>query len=103
MHRLVEPVGLLEGSEHGGHGAADVLAVVHAEDRVAGVAGGVGGEEDGLDRLVLDHLLERRIGLRAAAGLGQAGAAVRIEVADGDHLGIGMVLESEGGAERQTP
>ena len=96
---LVEPVGVFQGTPDGGNGAGDVLAVLEDIDRLPGVAGGVGGQEDRLDLVVLDHFLQRRIGLFAAADLGQFGAAIGKQVADGNHLDVGMVLETEGGAE----
>ncbi len=66
---------------------------------MAGVAGGVGGDEDRFDPVVLDQLFERRIGFLAAAGLGQAGAAVGDQIADGDDLDVGVILQAERRAE----
>ncbi len=79
--------------------AGDVLAVLEHVDAVPGVAGGVGGHEDGLDRVVLDHFFKGRVGLLAAAGLGQLGAAIGEQVADGRDRDVRMVLEAERRAE----
>ena len=99
LDRLVQLVGLLERAEDGRHGAGDVLAVLEHLDAVPGMAGRVGRHEDRLDRVVLDQLLERGVRLLAAAGLGQRGAAVGEQVADGGDGDVGMVLEAERRAE----
>ena len=83
----------------GRHRGGRVLAVLENVDAVPGVAGGIGRHENRLDRVVLDHVFERRIGLRAAAGLRQRPAAVGKQVADGRHRDVGMILEAELGAE----
>ena len=99
LDRLEQLVGVLERAEDGRHGRGHVLAVLEHLDAVPGVARGVGGHEDGLDRVVLDQLFQRRIGLLAAAGLGQLRAAVGNQVADGRHRDVRMVLEAERRAE----
>lgn len=58
-------------------------------------AGRVGGNEHGLDLIVLDHLFEGWICLLAAAGLGHGGAAVGDQVGDGHDFHVGVILETE--------
>ena len=95
---LQKPFGIFdvapEGRNRGGH----VLAVLHAEDGVLGVGRSVGGAEDGLDRIVLDHLFQRRVRLFAFRLSGHVGTAVREQIADRDQFDVGMILE----VERQT-
>src|SRR4051812_42143148 len=59
----------------------------------------IGGDEDGFDFVILDHLFERWIRLAAARFLRQAVAALGNEITDGDDLHIGMILKAEGGGE----
>ena len=98
LDRLVQPVGVFQGAPDGGYGTGNVLTVLEHFDTVAGMAGSVGRDEDGLDVVIFDHFFERGIGLLAPAGLGQVGAAVGKEVTDGNHVNVGMILEAEGGA-----
>ena len=76
-----------------------MLAVVEDFDAVSGVAGGIGGDEDGLDAVVFDEFLEGGVGFLATAGPGQCGTSIGEQIADGDDLDVGVVLEAEGGAE----
>jgi len=84
-----------EGRDRGG----DVLAVPEAEDGVLGVRRRVGGAIDRLDRVVLHHLFQRRIGLPALRQPRHLLAAIREQVADRDQLDVGVMLEAEGQAE----
>ncbi|OPZ94391.1 MAG: hypothetical protein BWY71_02401 [Planctomycetes bacterium ADurb.Bin412] len=72
-----------------------MLAVLQAQDRMFGVGGGVRGTKDGLDGIVLDHLLQRRVGLAALGLLGHIGAAVREQIAHRHQLDVGMMLKTE--------
>ncbi len=67
------------------------------------MARGVGGHEYRLDPVVLHQFLERRIGLRAPAGLRQARALLGHQVADGHDLHVRMILETKGGPETADP
>ena len=91
--------GVLERTEDRRHGGGDMLAVLQRRDGQPRVAGRVGGDEHRLDRVVLDHLLARRIGLFAAAGLCQRGTARGNQIRDRDHLDVRVVLETERRAE----
>jgi hypothetical protein len=93
--RFEQLVGFFERSEAGRHGTGHVLAVFERFHTMPGVAGRVGGHEHGFDRVVLDQFFERRIGLLAAAHLGQRGAAVGKQIADGRHGDVWVVLEAE--------
>jgi len=53
----------------------------------------VGGDEDGLDAIVLEHFLQRRIGLGAPRLLRHVGTTVGKQVADGDDFHVGMILQ----------
>jgi hypothetical protein len=99
LHRLHELSGLFEHPPHRGHRGHRMLAVVEHFDAVLRVVGGVGRYEDRLDCPVLDQLLQRVIGLVAAAGLHQAVSPLGDQVADRDDLDVRMVLEAEVGAE----
>ena len=99
LHRLEQLVGVLQRAQHRRHRAGDVLAVLHHVDAMPGVACRVGRDEHRLDRVVLDHLLERRIGLLAAAVLGQRLAAIGKQIAHRGHGDVGMILETERRAE----
>ena len=70
-----------------------MLAVLEHFDHVPRVARRIGGDEDRFDVIVLHHLFERRIRLLAAGRLGQPGAAIGNQVADGDDLDVGMILK----------
>ena len=72
-----------------------MLAVIQNLDAVPGVTRRVGGHEHGFNPVVLDHRFERRIGLLAAARLGQFGTPIGKQVADGHHFNIRVVLKTE--------
>ena len=96
---LEQLVGLLQRAKHRRHGRGDVLAVLEHLDAVPGVAGSIGRHEHGLDAVVLDHFLERGIGLLAPGSLGQPGATIGNQVADRHDLDVRVVLEAERRAE----
>ena len=56
----------------------------------------IGGDVDGLDLLVLDHLLTGRVGLLGSHSLGQLGTTVWVEIGGRDHLHIRVVLVKKG-------
>lgn len=96
---LEDFVRLFEGAEEGGDGDGGVFAVLEGFEAMAGVAGGIRGDENGFNAVVADEFLEGGIGFGAAACLGEGGATFGNEVADGGDFDIGMVLKAEGGAE----
>ena len=73
--------------------------MVEHEHAVPGVAGGIGGHEDGFNRFVLHHLLNGWIGFLAAADFGLFGTPLRHEIRDGHNFDIWMVLKPERGPE----
>ena len=103
LHGLEQWLGVVERAEDRRHGRGHVLAVLQHLDAMPGVAGRVGRHEDRLDRVVLDHLFQRRIRLLAAARLGQPGAAVGNQIADGHDLDVRMVLKAEAAPNWHTP
>src|SRR5512140_591050 len=76
-----------------------MFAVLEDLDAVPRVTGRVRRHEHGFDAVVFDQFFHGGGGLAAADGLGQAGAAIGDEIADGYDLHIWVVLEAEGGAE----
>src|SRR5580765_519567 len=72
-----------------------MFAVFAHFDTVAHMAGGVGGDKDSFDAVVLHQFFKGRISLLATTSLGQLGAAVRNEIAHGRDLNVGMILETE--------
>ena len=95
VDRFVQLRGIVQRAEHGRHRRGHVLAVLEDLDAMPEVAWGVSGYEDGLQRVVFDQLLQRRIRLFATAGLGQPLASFGDQVADGRHRDVGMILEAE--------
>ena len=79
-------------SKDSGNGRAHVLAMLQRHDGKARVARRIGGDVDGLNLLVLDHLLTGGVGLFGTHTLGKLGAAVRVEIGGRDHLDIRVVL-----------
>ena len=76
-----------------------MLAVLEHIDGMSSVIRRVRGQKHGLDLVIFDKFLERRIGLAATAGLGQSVATLGNQIADRHHFHVGMVLEVEGGGE----
>src|SRR5262245_24009118 len=72
-----------------------MFAVFEHFDAVTHMAGGVGGDKDSFDALVLHQFFEGRVSLLATTGRGQLGTAVRNEIAHGHNFDIGMILETE--------
>jgi hypothetical protein len=72
-----------------------MFAVFEHFDAVTHMAGGVGGDKDSFDAIVLHQFFEGRVSLPATTGPGELGTAVRNEIADGHDLDIGMILETE--------
>ena len=59
---LEQPVGIFQRAKHGGNRTTHVLAVIERVDAVLRVARRIGGDKDGLDRVILDQLLKGGIG-----------------------------------------
>ena len=59
----------------------------------------IGSAEHRLDPVVLDQLFERRICLLTTACLGQVGAPIGKQIADGHDFHVRVILETERGAE----
>ncbi len=95
LDRLVQLVGVFEGTEDRRHGRGDVLAMLQDLEAVPRMAGGIGRNEYRLDAVVFDHVLQRRISLAATADSGQLRATVRKKIAHRHHLHIRVVLEAE--------
>src|SRR5215468_4282275 len=72
-----------------------MFAVFEHFDAVTHMAGGVGGDKDSFNALVLHQFFEGRVSPPATTGLCQLGTAVRNEIAHGHDLDIGMILETE--------
>ena len=60
LDRRDELVGILQRAENRRYRRGHMLACLERRDRQPGVARSVGGDEDGLDRIVLDQLFARR-------------------------------------------
>ena len=99
LHRRKQTVRFFQRPEYCRHGAGHVFAVFQGLDAVPRVARRIGRNEDGLYPVVLNQLFQGRIGLRTPARFRQSLATVWNQVADRDHLDIGMRLETEIGAE----
>ena len=74
---LQQPLGVVDVAPERRYGGADVLLVIEHLDAVPGMGRRVGCDEDRLDRVVFDHLLQRRISLTALDDPSQLGATVR--------------------------
>ena len=72
-----------------------MLAVSKTECRVARVAGGIGGEKDGLDFVVFDHFFQRRVSFGTAASFGEVGATIGEQIAHGENFDIWVVLKAK--------
>ena len=92
-------MGILQRPEYGRHRAGHVLAMLHGFDAMPRVARSVGRHENRFDRVVFDHLFQRRISLVAAASLRQRRTPLGNQIADRRHRDVGMILKSKGGPE----
>ena len=82
-------------SQTAGTAVATCLPCLSTSMQWRAVAGRIGGHKDRFDRIVLDHLFQRRIGLFALALLGQCLAAVGKQIADRDHFDVRVMLQRE--------
>ena len=87
--RFEELIAFFERSKDRWHGGGDMFAVFQHFDAMLGVIRRIGGDEDRFDLVVLDHLFQRRIRLRATPALASSGAAVGDQIADGDDSTLG--------------
>ena len=95
LHGLEEAVGIFQRAVDRRHGRGDVFSMLQSRHRQTCVTRSIGGNEDRLDVVILDHFFAGGIGFPASAGFRQSGATRWIEVSDRNHLDIRMVLEAE--------
>jgi hypothetical protein len=94
-----EPFGILNVSKECGNRRRNMFTVLHTEDGVLGMGRSVRGAIDGLDGIVLDHLLQRWVGLRTFRLQRHIGATIRKQITDRNQFDVGMILKLEFKAE----
>ncbi|MPN48743.1 hypothetical protein SDC9_196355 [bioreactor metagenome] len=64
-------------------------------DAMSGVRRGIGSHEDRLNLVILNHLLQRRVGFAAIDTLSQGRTTVRDQITHRNHFDIGVMLKFE--------
>jgi hypothetical protein len=76
-----------------------MFAMLQCLDAVPGMAGSIGGNENGFDLVVLDQLFQRRISCAAPGLFGQTLAAIGKQIAYRHDFDVRMILKAKRGGE----